>query len=109
MYCARPFAHIRRKGAEAYDGFSTLPDTFLFNILPDSTDAYSRPPPKVVAAQRITPTFIPLSLICLFHIQRGKGRNSHANKQIKTITIARLHTRVTADCDTISIFLQQRQ
>ena len=82
MYYARPFAHIRRKGAEAYDGFSTLPDTIMFNILSDSTDAYSRPPPKVVAAQRFTLIFIPLSLICLFHIQRHKGRNSPANKQI---------------------------
>ena len=82
MYYARPFAYIRRKGTEANHSFSTLPDTFVFNILPDSTDAYSCPPPKAVAAQRITLTFIPLSLICLFHIQRGKGRNSLANKQI---------------------------
>ena len=36
--------HIQREGTEADYGFSTLPDTFIFNILSDSTDEYACPP-----------------------------------------------------------------
>ena len=79
--------HIQREGTEADYGFSTLPDTFIFNILSDSTDEYACPPPRTVAAQRITLTFIPLSFICLFTFNTAKFAILSQKSKLKTSCI----------------------